>query len=247
VRGLGTLINVVLVIVGSGVGVVIGDRIPERMRVTLLQVMGLVSIAIGMSDAIDTRNMVFPLIGMAVGALIGEALGLEDRLAGLGARLQKRFDRSASHLTPTQAGSLTAEAPVAQRSFVRGFVIASSLYCIGPLTVLGAIEDASGATPQLYIIKGLLDGFVSIMFAATYGIGVAFSALSVLVVQGTLTIGGTSLDALLDDRMRTELFAAGGLAVIGIGLNLLQVTKIRLANLLPGLVITPVLVAIFAV
>jgi uncharacterized membrane protein YqgA involved in biofilm formation len=244
-RGLGTLINVVLVIVGSGLGVVIGDRIPERMRTTLLQVMGLVSIAIGMSDAIDTRNMVFPLIGMAIGALIGEALGLEDRLERLGARLQKRFDRSAAQ--PPQTDATTTQTPGEQRSFVKGFVIASSLYCIGPLTVLGAIEDASGATPQLYIIKGLLDGFVSIMFAATYGIGVAFSALSVLVVQGSLTIGGTSLDALLDDRMRTELFAAGGLAVIGIGLNLLQVTKIRLANLLPGLLITPVLVALFAV
>jgi uncharacterized membrane protein YqgA involved in biofilm formation len=232
VRGLGTLINTGLVVAGSGLGVLIGDRIPERMRTTLLQVIGLVTIALGVSDAIDTRNMVFPLIGMALGALIGEMLRIEDRLEGLGARLQARFDR----------GPQTGE-----RSFVKGFVTASALYCVGPLTVLGAIEDASGKTPQLYIIKGLLDGFVSIMFAAMYGIGVAFSALSVFVVQGTLTLGGTSLDAVLDDRMRTELFAAGGLAVIGIGLNLLQVTKIRLANLLPGLVLTPLLVAMFAV
>ncbi|MFM8969132.1 MAG: DUF554 domain-containing protein [Actinomycetota bacterium] len=231
-RGLGTLINTGLVIAGSGLGVLIGDRIPERMRTTLLQVIGLVTIALGVSDAIDTRNMVFPLVGMALGALIGELLRIEDRLEGLGTRLQKRFDRG------TQAG---------ERSFVKGFITASALYCVGPLTVLGAIEDASGETPQLYIIKGLLDGFVSIMFAAMYGIGVAFSALSVFVVQGSLTLGGTSLDAVLDDRMRTELFAAGGIAVIGIGLNLLQVTKIRLANLLPGLVLTPVLVAIFAV
>ncbi|MFM7893853.1 MAG: DUF554 domain-containing protein [Actinomycetota bacterium] len=231
-RGLGTLINTGLVIAGSGLGVVIGDRIPERMRTTLLQVIGLVTIALGVSDAIDTRNMVFPLVGMALGALIGELLRIEDRLEGLGTRLQKRFDRG------TQAG---------ERSFVKGFITASALYCVGPLTVLGAIEDASGETPQLYIIKGLLDGFVSIMFAAMYGIGVAFSALSVFVVQGSLTLGGTGLDAVLDDRMRTELFAAGGIAVIGIGLNLLQLTKIRLANLLPGLVLTPVLVAIFAV
>ncbi|MBJ7505118.1 MAG: DUF554 domain-containing protein [Ilumatobacteraceae bacterium] len=233
-RGLGTLINTGLVVLGSGLGVVIGDRIPERMRVTLLQVIGLVTIALGVSDAIDTRNMVFPLIGMAVGALIGELLAIEDRLERLGERLQRRFDRKSG-------------ADAGERSFVKGFVTASALYCIGPLTVLGAIEDASGETPQLYIIKGLLDGFVSIMFAAMYGIGVAFSALSVLVVQGSLTLGGTGLDAVLDDRMRTELFAAGGLAVIGIGLNLLQITKIRLANLLPGLVLTPVLVAIFAV
>jgi len=229
------LINTGLVIAGSGAGVLVGHRIPERMRTTLLQVIGLVTVALGVSDAIDTRNMVFPLVGMAVGALIGEALRLEDRLEGLGAWLQRRFDRG---VTVGQAG---------ERSFVKGFVTASALYCVGPLTVLGAIEDASGDTPQLYIIKGLLDGFVSIMFAATYGIGVAFSALSVFIVQGSLTLGGTGLDSLLDDRMRVELFAAGGIAVIGIGLNLLQITKIRLANLLPGLVLTPVLVAIFAV
>ncbi len=233
-RGLGTLINAGLVVLGSGLGVLIGDRIPEQMRITLLQVIGLVTIALGVSDAIDTRNMVFPLVGMAVGALIGEVLAIESRLERLGERLQRRFARD--------AGSDGGE-----RNFVKGFVTASALYCIGPLTVLGAIEDASGQTPQLYIIKGSLDGFVSIMFAAMYGIGVAFSALSVLVVQGSLTLGGAGLDAVLDDRMRTELFAAGGIAVIGIGLNLLQVTKIRLANLLPGLVITPVLVAIFAV
>ena len=233
-RGLGTLINAGLVVLGSGLGVLIGDRIPEQMRITLLQVIGLVTIALGVSDAIDTRNMVFPLVGMAVGALIGELLAIESRLERLGERLQRRFARD--------AGSDGGEG-----KFVKGFVTASALYCIGPLTVLGAIEDASGQTPQLYIIKGSLDGFVSIMFAAMYGIGVAFSALSVLVVQGSLTLGGAGLDAVLEDRMRTELFAAGGIAVIGIGLNLLQVTKIRLANLLPGLVITPVLVAIFAV
>ena len=233
-RGLGTLINAGLVVLGSGLGVLIGDRIPEQMRITLLQVIGLVTIALGVSDAIDTRNMVFPLVGMAVGALIGELLAIESRLERLGERLQRRFARD--------AGSDGGEG-----KFVKGFVTASALYCIGPLTVLGAIEDASGQTPQLYIIKGSLDVFVSIMFAAMYGIGVAFSALSVLVVQGSLTLGGAGLDAVLDDRMRTELFAAGGIAVIGIGLNLLQVTKIRLANLLPGLVITPVLVAIFAV
>ena len=233
-RGLGTLINAGLVVLGSGLGVLIGDRIPEQMRITLLQVIGLVTIALGVSDAIDTRNMVFPLVGMAVGALIGEVLAIESRLERLGERLQRHFARG-------------AEGDSGEGKFVKGFVTASALYCIGPLTVLGAIEDASGQTPQLYIIKGSLDGFVSIMFAAMYGIGVAFSALSVLVVQGSLTLGGAGLDAVLDDRMRTELFAAGGIAVIGIGLNLLQVTKIRLANLLPGLVITPVLVAIFAV
>jgi uncharacterized membrane protein YqgA involved in biofilm formation len=114
------------------------------------------------------------------------------------------------------------------------------------LTILGAIEDASGKTPQLYIIKGSLDGFMTVIFAALYGVGAIFSAVSVFVVQGTLTLFGTRLDLLLDERMRTELFAAGGLAVMAIGLNLLEIKKIRLGSLLPGLIITPLLVRIFA-
>ena len=129
---------------------------------------------------------------------------------------------------------------------MRGFVTASLLYCVGPLTILGAIQDASGQTPQLYIIKGSLDGFISVIFAAIYGVGVMFSAVSVFIVQGTLTALGTSIDSLLDDRMRLELFSAGGLAVVAIGINLLEIKKIRLGSLLPGLVVTPLLVAIFA-
>jgi uncharacterized membrane protein YqgA involved in biofilm formation len=129
---------------------------------------------------------------------------------------------------------------------VNGFVTATLLFCIGPLTILGAIEDASGKTPQLYIIKGTLDGFMMIIFSALYGVGALFSAVSVFVVQGTLTVFGASLDSLLDDRMRLELFAAGGLAVMAIGINLLEIKKIRLGSLLPGLILTPILVWIFA-
>jgi hypothetical protein len=130
---------------------------------------------------------------------------------------------------------------------VDGFVTATLLFCIGPLTILGAIEDASGRTPQLYIIKGTLDGFMTVVFTAVYGIGAIFAAVSVFVVQGTLTIFGTGIDSILTDRMRVELFAAGGIAVMAIGLNLLEIKKIRLGSLLPGLVITPFLVWLFAV
>jgi hypothetical protein len=133
-----------------------------------------------------------------------------------------------------------------ESKFVNGFVTATLLFCIGPLTILGAIEDASGKTPQLYIIKGTLDGFMMIIFSALYGVGALFSAVSVFVVQGTLTVFGASLDSLLDDRMRLELFAAGGLAVMAIGINLLEIKKIRLGSLLPGLILTPILVWIFA-
>ena len=228
-RGLGTIINTVTVIAGGGLGLIIGNKIPDRVRVIIVQVIGMTTLTIGLRDVINTENIVFPLVGMVLGGIIGELLRIEDRLAGVGEFLRRRFTKSSSEST-----------------FVNGFVTATLLYCVGPLTILGAIEDASGRTPQLYIIKGTLDGFMTINFTALYGVGAIFSAVSVFVVQGTLTIFGTSIDSLLTDRMRLELFSAGGLAVIAIGINLLEIKKIRLGSLLPGLVITPLLVWIFA-
>lgn len=228
-RGLGTLINTATVLAGGGLGLIIGNRIPARIRTIIVQVIGLVTIAIGLRDVIKTDNMVFPLVGMVLGAIVGEMLRIEDRLESLGEVLRRKFSK-----------------PDNESKFVTGFVTATLLFCVGPLTILGAIEDASGKTPQLYIIKGTLDGFMMIIFSALYGIGALFSAASVFVVQGSLTLFGTSLDTLLNDRMRLELFSAGGLAVLAIGLNLLEIKKIRLGSMLPGLVITPLLVWIFA-
>jgi uncharacterized membrane protein YqgA involved in biofilm formation len=229
VVGLGTLINTATVLIGGMVGITMGDKIPDRVRVIVVQVIGMVTIGLGLSDLLKTHNMVFPLLGMVFGAVIGEVLRIEDRLEGIGEVIRKRF---AKRQDPGP--------------FISGFVTATLLFCIGPLTILGAIQDASGETPQLYIIKGTLDGFMSVVFGAIHGVGVLFSAVSVFVVQGTLTLFGTQLDSLLNDRMRIELFATGGLAVMAIGLNLLDIKKIRLGSLLPGLIVTPVLVQLFA-
>ena len=228
-RGLGTIINTATVLAGGGIGLLIGNRIPDRIRVIIVQVIGLVTIAIGLRDVMNTDNMVFPLVGMVLGAIIGELLRIEDRLEQLGEILRRKFTK-----------------PESESKFVTGFVTATLLFCVGPLTILGAIEDASGKTPQLYIIKGTLDGFMMIIFSALYGVGAIFSAASVFFIQGSLTLFGTSLDTLLTDRMRLELFSAGGVAVLAIGLNLLEIKRIRLGSLLPGLVITPLLVWLFA-
>ena len=228
--GLGTLINTATVLLGGSVGLIIGDRIPERIRTIVVQVIGLVTLGLGLSDVLKTHNMVFPLVGMVLGAIVGEALNIERRLEGIGEVIRRRF---AGNQEPGR--------------FVNGFVTATLLFCIGPLTILGAMQDATGETPQLYIIKGTLDGFMNVIFGAIYGLGAIFSALSIFVVQGSLTLGGSALDNLLNDRMRIELFSAGGFAVMAIGLNLLEIKKIRLGSLLPGLVITPLLVWLFAV
>ena len=229
VIGLGTLINTATVLVGGSVGIAMGNKIPERVRTIVVQVIGMLTIGLGLSDLLKTHNMVFPLLGMVIGAVVGEVLRIEDRLEGIGEIIRKRF---AKRQDPGR--------------FISGFVTASLLFCIGPLTILGAIQDASGATPQLYIIKGTLDGFMSVIFGAIHGVGVLFSAVSVFILQGTLTLFGTRLDSLLNDRMRIELFATGGIAVMAIGLNLLEIKKIRLGSLLPGLIVTPILVKLFA-
>lgn len=227
--GLGTLINTATVLIGGTVGIAMGDKIPDRVRTIVVQVIGMVTIGLGLSDLLKTHNMVFPLLGMVFGAVIGEVLRIEDRLVGIGELIRTRFAKKQD-----------------PGPFISGFVTATLLFCIGPLTILGAIQDASGVTPQLYIIKGTLDGFMSVIFGAIHGVGVLFSAVSVFVVQGTLTLFGTQLDSLLNDRMRIELFATGGLAVMAIGLNLLDIKKIRLGSLLPGLIVTPMLVQLFA-
>ena len=229
-RGLGTIINTATVVFGGGCGVFFGRKIPSRVKDLVVQTIGLVTIGLGLSDVLKTHNMVIPLVSLVAGGIIGEILRIESGLERLGSTLQKRFASGSD-----------------ESSFVRGFVTASLLFCVGPLTTLGALEDASGKTPQLYIIKGTLDGFMSMILTAAHGIGAAFSALSVFVIQGLLTLGGTSIDAVLTERMQTEMFATGGFAVLAIGLNLLQLTKIRLGSLIPSLVVAPLIVWIFAV
>ncbi|MGA1407571.1 MAG: DUF554 domain-containing protein [Ilumatobacteraceae bacterium] len=228
--GLGTFINTATVVFGGGCGVFFGRKIPNRVKDLVVQTIGLVTIGLGLSDVLKTHNMVIPLVSLVAGGIIGEILRIESGLERLGSTLQRRFASGSD-----------------ESSFVRGFVTASLLFCVGPLTILGALEDASGKTPQLYIIKGTLDGFMSMILTAAHGIGAAFSALSVFVVQGILTLGGTSIDAVLTERMQTEMFATGGFAVLAIGLNLLQLTKIRLGSLIPSLVVAPLIVWIFAV
>lgn len=228
-RGLGTLINTATVLAGGGVGYFVGHRIPENIRAVVVQVIGLATLVMGVDYVLQSHNLVFPLVGSVIGAVIGELARIEEGLEKLGGWLKRKFARGGSEST-----------------FVQGFVTATLLFCIGPMTILGAIEDASGRTPQIYIIKGTLDGFMTVIFTAAYGIGAMFSAVGVFVVQGLLTLGGTGLDSLLTDRMRTEMFAAGGFTVLAIGLSLLDIKKIKLGSLLPGLAVTPLLVALFA-
>ncbi len=230
-RGLGTAVNVATVVVGTGAGLLVGPRLPERLRTTVLQGVGLVTVALGVANAGRTRNLVFPLAAVVVGGVLGELLRVEDGLEGLGSWLRRRLG-----VHDGEEG----------RRFVEGFVSASLLFCVGPLTILGALSDGLGRGAEQLLVKAALDGSVALVLASTLGVGVGLSALSVLVVQGGITAAASLLAQVLDDRMIDELTATGGIIILGIALRLLDLKQVRVGSFLPALVLAPIFVALFA-
>ncbi|QWK09555.1 MAG: DUF554 domain-containing protein [Thermoflexus hugenholtzii] len=224
----GTLINVATVVAGSGAGLLVGSRLPERIRQTVLSGLGLMTLVIGMSMALQTRNPLLMLASLLLGGVIGELLGLEERLQALGRSLETRVSGHSGE------GS----------AFVKGFVTASLVFCVGPMTILGSIQDGLTGNYTLLAIKATLDGFASLAFSASLGIGVMFAALTVLIYQGALTLGAGLVKAVLTEAMITEMTAVGGTMILGIGLLLLDLKRVRVASFLPGLFIAPVLVAL---
>lgn len=258
--GLGTAINVGTIVAGTAIGLVAGGRIPERTRTTVLQAVGLVVVALGVGEAVKTHNLVFPLVAIVAGAVIGEAIRLEDRLESLGERIRRRVeggridtpagdDAEVEVDVEVEGGAGAIDAGRTRRgttSFVEGFVAASLLFCVGPLAILGSIRDGLTGDVQVLAVKAALDGLVSVIFAATLGWGVGFAAIPVLVYQGVLTIAAGAADRVLDQRMIIEMTATGGIMVMGIGLRLLELRQVRVGSLLPALLIAPALVALFA-
>ena len=240
--GIGTVVNVVAVLVGSVLGVLIGHRLSHRTRDLVTDAIGLVTLLIAimsaltvrdqaLSDAVgDSAPVLIVLGAMVIGGIAGSLLRIEQRLEGFGAWIQHRFDRGEG-----------------QSTFVEGFVTASMVFCVGPLTFLGALSDGLGnGADQLYL-KSVLDGFTSIAFAASFGWGVAASALVVLVVQGLMTAVGAVLGDVLPDAHVTALGATGGVMLIGVGLRLLKIKQVAVADLLPALIVAPLLVQLLVV
>lgn len=228
---IGTLLNTLTVAVGSGLGLLIGDRLSERVQTSVITGLGLVTVIVGIDNALQTGNIILPLLSIVPGVIIGELLDIHGRLEAFGGWLQKRFGGSA------------AESDTRAR-FITGFVTASLVFCVGPLTVLGSIQDGMTGDYQLLAIKSVLDGFASLAFAAAMGIGVAFSIITVLVVQGGFALLGALAGEIMTAPMTAEMTATGGLILIGLGLTLLDIKQPRMANFLPALVIAPLLVAL---
>lgn len=222
---LGTWTNVATVVAGSLVGMAIGNRLPERIRQIVFTGLGLMTLGIGVSMVIRGTRPLIIITSIVLGAVIGELINIERQL--------ERF-----------AGWLQIRVKVGGDNFIRGFVTASLLFCVGPMTVVGSIQDGLSGDSTILVTKAIMDGFGSVALAATTGVGVLFAAVTVLVVQGGLTLLGKSLAVLAEPEALNQLTGVGGLLIIGLAIRMLEIKDIRVGNLLPALVIVAVLVVL---
>ncbi len=229
---LGTIVNFFAIIIGGLIGVFFGSRLPEKLKDTVMAAMGLFIVAIGVQMFLKTENGLIVLGALVIGAGLGELGRIEDRLMTLGAWLEKKFTRGSD-------GNSSR--------FVRAFLATTVLFCTGPMAVLGSISDGLQGDSMTLIIKSVMDGIASIAFASTMGIGVAFSALPVLVYQGTISLLAGQLDAIVTTSMMNEMTATGGVLLMGIGVSgVLEIKRIRIGNLLPALLIAPLIVYVIS-
>jgi uncharacterized protein len=226
----GTLINVGTVLGGTLIGVLIGRRLPRGLQERVMMGLGMVTLVLGVDNALAWRdtNPIIVMGAVLLGGLVGEAIGIERHLGRLGDAIQRRFS-GAGHSRVSE-----------------GFVTASLLFCVGPLTILGSIQDGLTGDWHTLGVKALLDGFASIAFAATLGWGVGLAGLTVLVLQGAITLGAAPLDTVLGkgSEALAALTSAGGILIIGISLKLLDLRDVRVGNYLPALVFAPCIVGL---
>lgn len=216
----GTLINMATVATGTVLGRLIGRRLPTRFQDTILQGLGLATILLGVLNGQQTRNPLYVLAGILFGCVLGEALDVDGALARLGAALQRRFAAEGSRLS-------------------EAFVTSSLVFCVGPLTILGAIQNGISGDNQSLVFKATLDGFASFAFSAALGWGVILSVATIGIFQGALSLGAGLISPIVDAPMIAEMSATGGLIIIAIGLRLLKIAELRIGNFLPSLLVAP--------
>ena len=236
----GTVLNIITVLIGGSIGTLLGNRMSAKVQETVMHGLGLIVLVIGVDMASGTGNLLIPLFSVVVGGVLGELMRISDGLDWLGAQAEARW------------GAKLGQGRVAGWSVTRAFVTSSLIFCVGPMTVLGSIQDGLLGDYELLAVKSALDGFAAIPFAASLGPGVLLSVGTVAIVQGGLSalamgIGGGLGDVSRETPWVIELTATGGVVILGIGLSLLELKKIRVANLLPSIVIAPLIVWLLGV
>ncbi|MEW5845678.1 MAG: DUF554 domain-containing protein [Bacteroidota bacterium] len=223
----GTIINVIAVLAGGSIGLLIGSRLPDRYSKVFFHVVGLFTLVLGLSMAIKTNEPLLVVFSLILGVLSGTLLDLQSKLDNFSSKLKNRFKISGNR-------------------FSEGLVVAFLLYCMGSLTVLGAIEEGTGGTPKLFYLKSLMDGFSSIVLASTLGVGVLFSALPLLIYQGGLTLIASYAASSLTNSMLNELSAVGGILLVALGFNILEIKRFDVINMLPALLFIVLLMLLFS-
>ncbi|MCD4772020.1 MAG: DUF554 domain-containing protein [Bacteroidales bacterium] len=222
----GTLINVAAVLVGSIIGVLIHSKLPKKFITIVFQAIGLFTLFLGFSMALKTSNLILVVLSLVLGSVIGELIGIEKSINKFSDYLKKKIH-------------------VKNEKFSEGFTTAFLLYCMGSMTILGAIEEGLGDAPNLLLVKSIMDGIASIALASALGIGVAFSVIPLLIYQGGLTLFADSVGDFFSNVIIDELTAVGGILLIGLGISILEIKKLRILNMIPALVIIVILVYLF--
>ncbi len=215
---MGTIVNVITILVGGAIGLLFRKGFPDRVAQTALQVMGLFTFLVGLKMAWETQEMILVLISLSLGAMIGEWIDIETFLERFGGWLERRL-------------------AVTEGSPAKGFIYASLVFCVGSMAIVGSINDGVKGDHSILYTKAMMDGIISIPFAASMGFGVLGSAISILLYQGTLTLLAAQLQSVFNPVIIRELTAVGGIIVMGIGINIMGLHKIKVGNLLPALLL----------
>ncbi len=222
----GTLINAGAIVIGSIIGMIFHSRFPKRILEIVFQAIGLFTLFLGFKMAIETNQLLIMIFSLIIGAIIGEFLKLEESTNGITQKLKKR---------------LKSDNP----KFTEGLITAFLLFCMGSMTILGAIEEGLGNEPNLLLAKSVLDGFASMALASALGVGVLFSIIPLIIYQGGITLLAHFFGQFVAQQIITELTAVGGILLIGLGINILEIKKIHILNMIPALIVVVVLAWIF--
>lgn len=215
----GTIVNTLAIIVGAGLGIVFRKGIPEKSKTTIMQGIGMAVILVGLKMAIKVNNELIVIISLAVGALIGEMMRIDFHLNSLAQNLEK----------------MVSKGEVKEGNFVKGFVSASLIFCVGAMAIMGSLEGGLTNTYKILYVKSSLDFITSIILSSSLGIGVAFSAIPVFLYQGAITLMAAGIKPFLTDTITLYMTGTGGLLILGIGINILGIKEINVANLLPAI------------
>ena len=214
----GTIVNVLTVLVGSAIGMLLKSKLPEKLTKTVFQSLGLFTLALGFIMALKAEDYLIIVFSLVIGAIIGEILDLEKLISGLAGKMKKKIK-------------------IKDEKFSEGLLTAFLLFCMGSMTILGAFDEGMKGDPTLLITKSVMDGFAAMALASAFGIGVGFSVIPLLIYQGGLTIFASYLGGFFSEIMINELTAVGGILLIGLGINILEIKKIKIFNILPALVL----------